>query len=55
VVVEFEPRRLRLALQLVQIDVEVGDPLFWIELHGDRKILARCGLAHARLIYGERR
>ena len=55
VVIELEAGRVRIALQLVEIDVEVGDPLFGVEVHDDREIVLRCGLAHSRLIYGGRR
>jgi hypothetical protein len=50
--VEFEPRRVGVPLQLVEVDVEVRDAFFGIEAHRHGQVAL--GLAHHCLIHGRR-
>jgi hypothetical protein len=52
--IELETRFGRLALQLIEIDVQVGDPLLRVEMHRHGQISLGPGVVHSRLIHGER-
>ena len=52
-VVELEARLLRLALQILEMGVEIGDPVFGVEAHRHGQIGRGAGWLISAFIHGQ--